>query len=151
MKFIADNSTIKGNVEIDDEVSIYYGAVIRTESEEIVIGKGSNIQDNCVIHTDAGFKVEIGDYVTVGHGAILHGCKIGDNTIVGMGSIILNGAKVGKNCMIGAGSLISEGKEIPDGTLAFGNPIKVIRELTTEEQNMLQTSALHYIKEMENK
>lgn len=146
MKFISENSRIKGNVVIGDDVSIYYGTVVRTESEDIIIGKGSNIQDNCVVHTDPGFKVEIGEYVTVGHGAILHGCKVGDNSIIGMGSIILNGAKVGKNCMIGAGSLISEGKEIPDNSLAYGNPIKIVRELNIDEQKMLKTSALHYIK-----
>lgn len=148
MNFIAQNSTIKGNVKIADEVSIYYGAVVRSESEEIKIGKGTNIQDGVVVHTDPGYKVNIGEYVTVGHGAILHGCAIGDNSIIGMGSIILNGAKVGKNCMIGAGSLISEGKEIPDGSLAFGNPIKVIRELSDDEQKLLKTSALHYINEI---
>nr|MCR4655153.1 gamma carbonic anhydrase family protein [Lachnospiraceae bacterium] len=122
-------------------------AVIRGDAEKISIGSRTNIQDNCVLHIDSGSPMRIGSDVTVGHGSILHGCSIGDNTVIGMGSIILNGAKVGNNCMIGAGSLVAQGKEIPDGTLAYGNPVRIVRPMTDKEIEKNAFSAEHYVNE----
>ena len=129
-----------------EDSSIWFHATLRAEEAPIQIGKGSNIQDGVVIHTDEGYDVKIGDMVTVGHNAIIHGCHIGDGTLIGMGAIVLNGAKIGKNCIIGAGALVTQGKEIPDGTLAFGNPAKVIRKLTEEEIANNLKDAQHYIR-----
>lgn len=148
MKFIAEDADVIGNVIINDDVSIYYHTTIRTEADVIEIGKGTNIQDNCVIHTDKGYEVHIGEYVTIGHSAIVHGCSIGDETIVGMGSIIMNGAEVGRQCMIGAGTLVTEGKKIPDGSLVMGSPFRIVRTLSDEERKKLKDNALHYIDKM---
>ncbi len=142
--FLAEGSRIIGRVSFGKECSVWYNAVIRGDDEPIMIGTRTNIQDNCVLHVDKGFPMEIGSDVTVGHGSILHGCIIGDNSLIGMGSIVLNGARVGKNCMIGAGTLITQGKEIPDGMLAYGNPVKVVRPLTDEEIEGNRRSAEHY-------
>ena len=147
--FIASDADIKGGVTIGDESSIWYHAVLRCEKEDINIGERTSIQDNVVIHNDAGFEVNIGSDVTVGHSAILHGCTIGDNTVIGMGSIILNGAKIGKNSIVGAGSLVTQGKEFPDGVLLMGSPAKVKRELTAEEIEENRLTALEYVAEKE--
>ncbi len=144
--FTAEGSRIVGNVSFGENCSVWYNAVIRGDDEPITIGERTNIQDNCVLHVDKGFPLKIGTGVTVGHGSILHGCSIGDHSLIGMGSIILNGAKVGKNCLIGAGTLITQGREIPDGMLAFGNPVKIVRPLTEEEMNENKESAEHYVK-----
>lgn len=131
--FLAPNATVVGRVTLLEGCSIYFGAVLRAEAADMVVGRFTNIQDNCVLHTDIGCPIAIGDGCTIGHGAIVHGCSIGDNTLVGMGAIILNGAKIGKNCLIGAGALVPQGMEIPNGSMAFGSPAKIRRLLTPEE------------------
>lgn len=149
--YIAEGAVILGNVEIGKNSSVWCNAVIRSDEEIIKIGNNTNIQDNCVIHLDPGDTVAIGNNVTVGHGAIVHGCKINDNTIIGMGAIILNHAEIGKNCIIGAGTLITENKSIPDNSLVIGSPGKVKREITEEEKNHILENAYHYSKEAEKR
>lgn len=131
--FVAWNSEITGNVTIDENASIWFSASIRGDMNSITIGKGSNVQDNCVIHTDSTRGAVIGDNVTVGHGAILHSCTIGNNTTVGMGAIVLDGAKIGANSMVAAGSVVPPGKEFPDNSMIMGSPAKVAREMRPEE------------------
>ncbi|KYH35605.1 galactoside O-acetyltransferase [Clostridium tepidiprofundi DSM 19306] len=143
--FIADNASIIGNVDIGEDSSVWFGAVIRGDLEKIVIGRRTNIQDNCTIHVDTDCSVELGDGVTIGHNSIIHGCKIGNNCLIGMGSTILNGATIGDNCIIGANSLITQGKKIPSGVLCLGSPAKIIRELTEEEINFIKKNAEHYV------
>lgn len=131
--FVAPGAVVQGNVTIGEHSSIWYHAVLRGDRNSIMIGNGSNIQDNAVVHMDSGYSVEIGDHVTIGHGAIVHGCKIGDNTMIGMGAILMNGCRIGKNCIIGAGALITQHVEIPDCSLVIGNPGKVKRTVTEDE------------------
>ena len=131
--FIAPNATVLGDVTIAADCGVFFGAVIRGDREPISIGWGSNIQDNCVLHVDSGYPLQIGQNVTVGHGAILHGCTVGDGSLIGMGAIILNGAAVGKNCTVAAGALVPQNAVIPDGSLVIGVPGKVRRALTEEE------------------
>ena len=131
--FVADGAHVLGDVSAGENASIWYGAVIRGDENSITIGKETNIQDNAVLHASPGFPEVIGDGVTIGHGAIVHGSTVGDNSLIGMGAVILNGAKIGADCVIGAGALITQGKEIPDGHLAMGSPAKVVRALTEEE------------------
>lgn len=131
--FVADTARVVGNVKIDKDCSIWYGAVIRGDEAPIQIGRNTNVQDNCVIHADKGFDVEIGADVTIGHGSIVHGCRVGDGSLIGMGAIILNGAVIGKNCLIGAGALVTGKSNIPDGSLVIGSPAKVKRSLTEDE------------------
>ena len=147
---IAQGAVVYGDVQIEDGASIWYHAVLRADSGSIVIGKDSNIQDCCVVHQNIGEKTVVGEGVTVGHGAILHGCTIGDHSLIGMGSIILDGAMIGRHCIIGAGSLVTGGKVIPDGSLAFGNPARVIRELTKEEIKGIYKAMEEYVKVREN-
>lgn len=144
--YMAEGAIVRGNVELGDSVSIWFNAVVRTEQNPIKIGKCSNIQDNCVVHTDPWNQVTIGEYVTVGHGAILHGCTIGDGCLIGMGAIVMNDAVIGKNCIIGAGSLITEGTIIPDNSVVMGSPGKVKRELTNDDAAKLRLNAEHYVK-----
>ncbi len=143
--FIADNATVIGSVIIHNDVSIWFNVVIRGDNDPITIGDGTNIQDGVVIHTDEGIPVNIGKDVTVGHQAMLHGCTIGDNSLIGINAVILNHAKIGKNCIIGANCLITQGKEIPDNSMVLGSPGKIVREVTEEEINELKHSAEHYI------
>lgn len=143
--FIAENATVIGSVVIHNDVSIWFNAVLRGDNEPIVIEEGSNIQDAVVIHTDEGIPFRIGKGVTVGHQAMLHGCDIGDNSLVGINSVVLNHAKIGKNCIIGANCLITHGKEIPDNSMVLGSPGKVVREVTEEEIEYLRFSAEHYV------
>lgn len=143
--FIAKGAHVVGKVSIGENVSIWYNAVVRADTNTITIGKGSNIQDNATLHTDAGFPVQIGDGVTVGHNAVVHGCTVGDNTVIGMGSIVLSGAVIGSNCIIGAGSLVTGKMRIPDNSLAFGNPAKIIRAVTAEESDTNRENAAHYV------
>lgn len=144
--FIAENSTIIGDVEIGEKASIWFGAVLRGDCNRIIVGKGSNVQDNCVVHTNPDQSpVIIGEYTTIGHSVVLHGCVIGNNTLVGMGSTILDDTVIGDNVIIGAGSLVTSRKTIPSGVLCMGNPAKVIRELTPEEIISIKESAEHYI------
>ena len=143
--FIAENATVIGSVIIHNDVSIWFNAVIRGDNDPITIGEGTNIQDSAVIHTDEGIPLNIGKGVTVGHQAMLHGCTIGDNSLVGINAVILNHAKIGKNCIIGANCLITQGKEIPDNSMVLGSPGKVIRKVTQEEIVELKHSAEHYV------
>lgn len=142
--YIAETATVIGNVEIGAEASIWFGAVLRGDGERITIGPRSNVQDNCILHTDPGMPLTVGAECTIGHGVILHGCTIGDQTLIGMGACILNGAVIGRNCLIGAGTLITEGKVIPDGSLVVGSPGRVIRKLDDEAIARIARSAEHY-------
>ena len=143
--WIAPTAIIIGNVELGENAGIWFGTVIRGDNELISIGDDSNIQEGCTLHTDPGFPVKIGRRCTIGHNAIVHGCEIGDNSLIGMGATVLNGAKIGKNCLIGAGALVAEGKEIPDNSLALGMPAKVVRELDENAIRGLTASAEHYV------
>ncbi len=143
--WIADSAQVMGNVELDDDVSVWFGTVIRGDTEVIRIGRGSNIQDGSVLHADIGKPITIGENVTVGHKVMLHGCTIGDGSLIGIGAIVLNGAKIGRGCIVGAGALVTEGKEFPDGSMIIGSPAKAVRELTPEQQQGLRWSAEHYI------
>jgi carbonic anhydrase/acetyltransferase-like protein (isoleucine patch superfamily) len=144
--FVAENATVIGDVVLGDDVSVWFGAVIRGDKDRISIGPGSNVQDNAVIHTTTGFPVEIGAEVSIGHGAILHGCSIRDRVLVGMGAILLNGVVVGEGSIIGAGAVITEGKEIPAHSLVLGVPGKVIRETTPEQRDGIVHNAREYVK-----
>lgn len=143
--FIANSADIIGNVEIFENVSIWFGAVLRGDVEKIVVGKNSNIQDNSTVHTDFGIPCIIGENVTVGHNVVLHSCNISDNVIVGMGSTILNGAKIAKNCLVGANSLVTHKLEYEEGMLILGNPAKIVRILTDEEIEHIVKNANHYV------
>ncbi|HEX9027331.1 MAG TPA: gamma carbonic anhydrase family protein [Clostridium sp.] len=143
--YIAETAVIIGDVTLKRNSNIWFGAVLRGDEESIVIGENTNIQENSIVHVDENNKVEIGDGCTIGHGVIVHGCKIGNNTLVGMGAIILNGAKIGNNTIVGAGSLITQNKVFEDGVLIIGNPAKVVRKLTEEEIDNNKKSCLNYI------
>ncbi|MEP1962904.1 gamma carbonic anhydrase family protein [Tateyamaria sp.] len=142
--WVAPDANLIGKVVLERAASVWFGSTIRADHEIILIGEGSNVQENCVMHIDAGFPLTIGKGCTIGHKVMLHGCTIGDNTLIGMGATVLNGAKIGKNCLIGAGALITEGKEIPDGSLVMGMPGKVVRQLDDAAIQGLRASALHY-------
>ncbi|HSM42879.1 MAG TPA: gamma carbonic anhydrase family protein [Afifellaceae bacterium] len=144
--WIADNATVLGKVRLGAEASVWFGAVLRGDNEAIDIGPRTNIQDLCVIHTDPGFPATVGAGCTIGHRAILHGCTIGDNTLVGMGAIVMNGSTVGSNCVIGAGALIGEGKTIPDNSLVVGMPGKVIRTLDEASAAQVAEAADIYVR-----
>ena len=146
--FIAPGAHVLGDVHLGENVGIWYNAVVRGDTNSITIGNSSNVQDNATVHTDSDFQVHVGRGVTIGHNAIVHGCTIGDNSVIGMGSIILSGAVVGGNCIIGAGSLVTGKMRIPDNSLAFGNPAKVIRAVTAEEIKSNQENAAHYVQLM---
>lgn len=143
--FIAESVDIVGKVTIEKNANIWYGTVLRADDNYITVGENSNIQDGSVVHISEKFPTIIGNNVTIGHKSIIHGCEIGNNTLIGMGSIVLDGAKVGEFTLLGAGSLVPPGKEIPSGVLAMGSPAKVIRELSQEEKENLTKSALKYV------
>lgn len=143
--WIAPNATIIGDVHISEDVGIWFGAVLRGDNEPIVLGAGTNIQEGVMIHNDIGFPVIIGAGCTIGHHAIIHGCTIGDNSLVGMGATILNGAKIGSNCLVGANALVTEGKEFPDNSLIVGSPARAIRILDETAVAGLRKSAAHYV------
>lgn len=142
--WVAPGAHVIGKVTLGAKSSVWFGAVLRGDNELISVGEGSNVQENCVFHTDMGFPLTIGKDCTIGHKAMLHGCTIGDETLIGMGATILNGAQIGKNCLIGAGALVSVGKKIPDGSMVLGMPGKVVRSLDENAINELRLSALHY-------
>ncbi|NBD28918.1 MAG: gamma carbonic anhydrase family protein [Alphaproteobacteria bacterium] len=142
--WVAPGCHLIGQVALGPRASVWFGTTIRGDNEPILVGEGSNVQENCVFHTDMGFPLTIGVNCTIGHKVMLHGCTIGDNSLVGMGATVLNGARIGKNCLIGAGALVTEGKEIPDGSLVMGAPGKVVRDLDEAAIAALTASALHY-------
>ena len=142
--WVAPDAQVVGKVVLGAAASVWFGAVLRGDNEEIRVGRGSNVQEACVLHTDMGFPLTIGADCTIGHRAMLHGCTIGDGTLVGMGATILNGARIGRGCLIGSCALITEGKEIPDGSLVMGAPGKVVRVLDAEAQARLLESAAGY-------
>ncbi|QJC55944.1 Protein YrdA [Polaromonas vacuolata] len=143
--WIAESAQVIGKVSLAENTSVWFGAVLRGDMDLISIGRNSNIQDGSVLHTDSGMPLTLGEGVTVGHQVMLHGCSIGDNSLIGIGAIVLNGAKIGKNCLVGAGSLVTEGKEFPDGSMIFGSPAKAVRQLTPEQIEGLKMSASHYV------
>ena len=142
--WVAPNATIIGDVTLEKNSSVWFNAVIRGDNENIHVGEGSNVQDGSVLHTDPGCPLKIGKDVTIGHLVMLHGCIIGDNSLIGIGAVILNNAKIGKNCIVGAKALITENKEIPDNSLVVGAPGRVIRKLTVEEIGKITENAKHY-------
>lgn len=142
--WIAPDANVIGKIVVEAGASIWFGSTLRGDNEVILVGEGSNIQENSVLHTDMGFPLNIGKGCTIGHKAMLHGCTIGDNSLIGMGATVLNGAKIGKNCLIGANALITEGKEIPDGSLVMGAPGKVVRQLDDAAIESLRKSAIGY-------
>ena len=143
--WIAPSANVIGEVILAKDASVWFNAVLRADNEPIYVGQGSNIQDGAIIHTDPGFSCVIGEKVTVGHMAMLHGCHIGDGSLIGIGSVILNGAKIGKNCIIGSKALVTEGMEIPDGSMVIGIPGKVKKIHNDEEQSVLPIGADHYV------
>ncbi|MGC9418432.1 MAG: gamma carbonic anhydrase family protein [Rhodovulum sp.] len=146
--WVAPDANLIGKVILEAGASVWFGATLRGDNEPITVGAGTNIQENTVCHTDMGYPLVIGAGCTIGHKAMLHGCVIGENSLVGMGATILNGAKIGKNCLIGACALITEGKEIPDGSLVMGSPGKVVRQLDEAAIAGLRKSARHYQENM---
>ncbi|WP_203141873.1 gamma carbonic anhydrase family protein [Marinobacter mangrovi] len=143
--FIAHNATVIGNVLLQERSSVWFNVVIRGDNDRITIGPETNVQDGTVMHTDAGIPLTLGRGVTVGHKVMLHGCEVGDYSLIGINAVVLNGAKIGKHCLIGANTLIPEGMEVPDGSLVVGSPGKVKRELNDHQRKMLELSAAHYV------
>ena len=143
--WVADSAQVMGNVVLGEDSSVWFGTVIRGDTETITVGRGSNIQDASVLHADIGKPLTIGDNVTVGHQVMLHGCTIGDESLIGIGAIVLNGAKIGRHCLVGAGALVTEGKEFPDGSMIIGSPAKAVRQLTPAQIEGLKLSAQHYM------
>ena len=142
--WVADSAQVIGRVELHEGASVWFGAVLRGDNEWITIGRGSNVQDGTVMHTDMGYPLTIGAHVTIGHQAMLHGCTIGDGSLIGIQAVVLNNAKIGRNCLVGAGALVTEGKEFPDGSLIMGAPAKVVGQLTPERFERLRQGALSY-------
>lgn len=143
--FVAESADLIGNVVMHKNSSVWFNCVLRADNESITIGEGSNIQDGSILHVDPGFPIEIGRNVTVGHKAMVHGCSIGDNSLVGINAVVLNGAKVGRNCLIGANALVTENMEIEDGQLVLGSPAKVIKALDEKTIGTLKAGAAHYV------
>lgn len=142
--WVADNAQVIGDVTIGAGASVWFGTTVRGDTDTITIGAGSNVQDGSVLHADLGAPLVIGENVTVGHQVMLHGCTIGDESLIGIGAIVLNGAKIGKNCLVGAGSLVTEGKAFPDGSMIIGSPARVVKSLSAEQIEGLRQSARHY-------
>lgn len=147
--WVADSAQVMGNVVLGEGSSVWFGSTVRGDNDPITIGRGSNVQDGCVLHSDAGMPLTIGENVTIGHQVTLHGCTIGDETLIGIGSTVLNGAKIGRHCLVGAGSLVTEGKTFPEGSMIMGRPAKVVRELTPEQIEGFRWSARHYVENAE--
>jgi carbonic anhydrase/acetyltransferase-like protein (isoleucine patch superfamily) len=142
--WVADGAQVIGAVELADDASVWFGVVLRGDNEPIRIGRGSNVQDGSIFHTDPGYPLTVGEFVTVGHQVMLHGCTVGDNTLIGIGAVVLNGAKIGRDCTVGAGALVTLGKEFPDGSLIVGSPARQVRRLTAEEIESNRSGAEHY-------
>lgn len=147
--WVAENAQVIGNVVLGEEASIWYGAVLRGDNDLITVGRATNVQDGAVLHTDAGIRLTLEDHVTVGHLAMLHGCSVGEGSLVGIQSVVLNGARIGRHCIVGAGALVTEGKEFPDGVLIVGSPARVVRELTPAQIAGLQGMAAHYVSQQQ--
>lgn len=143
--FVAENATVIGDVTIEEDASVWFGAILRGDNEPITIGQRSNIQDGAVLHTDPGFPVEIGPDCTIGHAAIVHGCVIGAGSLIGMGATVLNGAKIGKSCLVGAGALVTEGKEFPDFSMIVGSPARAVKTIGPEWEIKLMGAAGRYV------
>jgi carbonic anhydrase/acetyltransferase-like protein (isoleucine patch superfamily) len=143
--WVADSAQVMGSVVLEEEASVWFGAVVRGDTETIRIGRRSNIQDGSVLHADQGMPLTIGEDVTVGHQVMLHGCTIGDGSLIGIQAVVLNGARIGRHCLVGAGSLVTEGKEFPDGSMILGSPARVVRQLTPEQIEGLGRSAQGYV------
>jgi carbonic anhydrase/acetyltransferase-like protein (isoleucine patch superfamily) len=143
--WVADSAQVIGLVELADDASVWFGAILRGDMEPLRVGRGSNIQDGTVVHADRGFPVDIGDNVTVGHQAVLHGCTVGDGSLIGIQAVLLNGARIGRHSLVGAGALVTEGKVFPDGSLIMGSPARVVRPLTPAQIEGLARSAAHYV------
>ncbi|AZG06957.1 gamma carbonic anhydrase family protein [Pigmentiphaga sp. H8] len=144
--YVAEQATVIGKARLGENASVWPGAVIRADNDDIVLGDSSNIQEGAVLHTDPGLKLTIGDYVTVGHQAMLHGCTIGDGSLIGIQAVVLNRAVIGKNCLVGAGAIVTEGKEFPDRSLILGAPAKVVRQLTDEDIARIRAGVESYVK-----
>lgn len=142
---ILDGAHVIGDVELDENVSVWFGAVLRGDVSSIKIGKNSNVQDNCVVHCSKDFPVEIGENVSIGHGAVIHGCTIEDNVLIGMNATVLNGAKIGKNSIVGAGAVVTEGKEFPENSLILGLPARAVREITPEQTQHILNNSQNYL------
>jgi carbonic anhydrase/acetyltransferase-like protein (isoleucine patch superfamily) len=143
--WIAKSAKVIGRVELGAGASVWFGVVIRGDVEDIRIGRNSNVQDNSVLHADSGIPLTIGENVTIGHQVMLHGCTVGDGSLIGIQAVVLNGAKIGRNCIVGAGSIVTEGKSFPDGVLILGAPARVVRELSPEQIAGMQHGAAHYV------
>ena len=143
--YVAESASVIGKVRLANDTSVWFGAVLRGDNESITVGENTNIQECAVIHTDPGFPCILGSNVTIGHQAMLHGCQVGDNSLIGINAVVLNGAKIGRNCLIGANALVTENQEIPDGSLVIGSPAKPIKQLTTAQIQKLKESAEHYV------
>ena len=143
--WVADNAVVLGNVLLKQDASVWFNAVLRGDNDLITVGEGSNIQDGSVLHTDPGYPLNIGAHVTIGHKVMLHGCDVGEGSLIGINAVVLNGAKIGKNCIIGANALITEGKEIPDNSMVMGSPGKVVKTLTDEQAAGIRMGAAHYV------
>lgn len=143
--WVADSAEVMGRVTLGEDASVWFGTVVRGDTESITIGAGSNIQDASVLHADFGKPLVVGCNVTVGHQVMLHGCTIGDESLIGIGAVVLNGARIGRNCLVGAGALVTEGKEFPDGSMIIGSPAKAVRQLSPDQIEGLRQSARHYI------
>ena len=143
--WVADSASVIGRVRMDDHANVWYGAVLRGDNDLIHLGRNTNVQDGCVLHTDAGLPLLLADNVTVGHQVMLHGCSIGEGSLVGIQAVVLNGVKIGRNCIVAAGSVVTEGKEFPDGSMILGSPAKLVRPLTPAQFDMLSRLAGHYV------
>ncbi|MGH8461424.1 MAG: gamma carbonic anhydrase family protein [Stenotrophobium sp.] len=143
--WIADGATVIGSVTLERNASVWFGCVLRGDNDDLIVGENSNVQDGSVLHTDPGIKLRIGRDCTVGHLVMLHGCEIGDNTLIGIKSVILNRARIGKNCIVGANALVTEGKQFPDNSMILGAPAKLVRELTPQEVQINTLMARHYV------
>lgn len=143
--WVADSAQVVGRVTLAEGASVWFGVVIRGDMDAINVGSGSNIQDNSVLHADHGVPLNIGEHVSIGHQVMLHGCTIGDGSLIGIQAVVLNGAKIGKNCLVGAGALVTEGKEFPDGSMILGSPARVVKQLSAEQIDGLKMIAKHYM------
>ena len=143
--WIAPDAVVIGSVVMGPNASVWFGCIVRADNDTITIGENSQLQDGCVLHTDAGFPLTLGRGVSVGHMAMLHGCTVGDGSLIGIKAVLLNGSKIGKNCLIGANALVAEGKEIPDGSLVIGSPGKIVRQLSPEEIKRINAASDHYV------